>query len=84
MNSIVVAFQPFSVNQNVIVYSDGDILEEFSVEMDKIVDVISGLKKQYNSTNIDLIGSEDYLTHFKTRLLSKFAEEPAQINIISR
>lgn len=84
MTSLVTVFQPFSISQSISVYSDGDIIESFDVPMDKVVDTIAGLKNQYNVEEINLIGSQDYLLKFKANLNSKFNNDAASINIISR
>lgn len=84
MNHIVVSLQPFTLKQNIFVYINGACIKQTSVEVDRIVDVVNGLSKQYNIKQIDLCGNQDYLLHFQTEMDSKFANNEYNIEIIRR
>lgn len=83
MNHIIVDFQPFLAQQNIMVYIDGVCEKQIQVEIDRIVDAVNGLRKQYNINQIDLCGNQNYLTNFRTKMNNKF-EDNCEINIIKK
>ena len=85
MDHIIVDFQPFTSKQNIMVYVDEACVQHSKVEIDRVVDVVNGLSKQYKINQIDLYGSEDYLSHFKAKMNTEFAENNGcNVDIIRR
>lgn len=84
MNHIAVNFQPFTLKQNVFVYIDGACVKQTAIEIDRVVDVVNGLSKQYNIKQIDLCGSQDYLSYFQAEMDSKFANNEYNVEIVRR
>lgn len=85
MDHIIVNFQPFTAKQDVMVYVNGVCVQHSKIEIDRIVNVVNGLSKQYKINQIDLYGSEDYLSHFKAEMNTEFADNSGcNIDIIRR
>ena len=84
MDHIIVDFQPFTLKQNILVYVDGACVKQTAVEVSRIADVVNGLSKQYNIKQIDLCGSQDYLSRFQAEMNSKFASNEYNIEIVRR
>lgn len=84
MNNIIVNFNPFMLEQSVLMYSDGNCIEEIHSPIDRVTDVVMGLKNKYNVDRIDLCGNSDYLSRFKAEMNLKFGNNNTQINIYSK
>lgn len=84
MDHIIVNFQPFVLKQEVLVYVNGECVKQTAVEVNRITDVVNGLSKQYNIKQIDLCGSQDYLSRFQAEMNSKFANNECNVEIVRR
>lgn len=86
MDKIIVNFQPFTLKQKVSIYQGGCRIKTVEVSQDRISDVVTGFSKEYNITNIDLIGSEAYLSKFKENILktTSYKKEKYNVEIIPR
>lgn len=83
MNHIICVFRPFTMNQNVMVYINGECVKTVSVDVDRIIDVVNGFKNQYNIDKIELCGNQSYLSKFQAEMNSKFGNS-CEINVIKR
>ncbi len=85
MNHIICDFHPFTMNQNILVYMNGECVKTVSVTVDRVVDTVNGLCKQYGIHQIDLCGNQNYLERYKNLLNAKFdLDDETTINIIER
>lgn len=71
---IIVDFQPFVIQQKVAVYTEGKCVKEVQVEVDRIINVVNGLRKTYNVKQVMLCGNEDYLANFQAKMNLEFAD----------
>ena len=73
MNNICVFYQPFSMNQKIIVYdSEGKTIESKEVSIDRVIDCTRGLASKYGTSNVTLHGSKEYLLKFKEEFATKY------------
>lgn len=82
MIQVVADIRHFTLMQNLIVYSDGDIIETVMAPLENVVDSIYGLTSKYSATEVKMIGNKDYLKKFKEDLGTKFSN--LNIEIIER
>lgn len=80
-NKIVIKYQPFSVNQLILVIKDGAVVNSFSTDIDRVNNVVNGFAKEYGITNIEMHGNADYLSKFKASLNNQFASSGYNIEI---
>lgn len=69
-DKIIVMFQPFDKLQNIMVYQNGERVEEMKVETDKISASVRGLASKYNISNVSLCGSKAYLAKFQQEIIA--------------
>lgn len=60
MIKVVTVLQPFTLQQNVYVYEDGNKLEAISVDTINVQDTIASLVKEYAATEINFGGPIKY------------------------
>lgn len=86
MDKIIVNFQPFTLKQKVSIYQNDSCIRTVEVSQDRISDVVAGFSKEYGITNVNLIGSETYLSKFKENILkaTSYEKEKYNVEIISR
>ena len=80
-DKIIIKYQPFSVNQLILVVKNGAVVNSFSTDLDRINNVVNGFAKEYGITNIEMHGNADYLSKFKSSLNSQFASSGYNIEI---
>lgn len=83
-NHIIVQFEPFDIQQQIMVYIDGKCVSHSYTTVDKIVDTVDALKIEYNINQIELYGYHDYLTRYKALMKTKFNDNNCKIDIIER
>lgn len=87
MIKIVTILQPFTLQQNVYVYEDGNKLDAIQVNTDAVHETIANLVKQYNATEINFGGPAKYAkgigNKVKEKLLKDFSIDNIEINYIS-
>lgn len=84
MGHIIVNFQPFVVEQEILVYTNGECVYQAKVEIDRVPSVVKGLKNKFNIDKIDLCGNSQYLSRFKAELGSEFDNDETEITIYQR
>lgn len=84
MDNIIVAYQPFTRQQNIFVYKDNEMKETLTVDLDKVNDTIVGLANQYCIHDITLAGNQDYLNRFKAELNTRFADTGFNVRITNK
>lgn len=72
----------FDLNQQVLVYIDGECKEIASASVDNLVNVVNSLRLKYNINNIDLFGNKQYVRKMQEDLISKYSE--LNITVIER
>ena len=98
MNKITVMFHQFILKQDIILYNGDKIINKFAVDLDKVVETIIILQKQYNLSEINLCGNSAFwnmfslgyhlcgnsafISKFKNKLINKFSNTNVQINEI--
>ena len=73
MDKIVVFFQPFSLMQNIVIYRNNEIIYTTQVEIERISNAVKGLCSQYNITDVDLKGNQEYLEKYKAEILTNYS-----------
>lgn len=81
MYSVVIIFQPFVINQAIMLYQNGNIIENYQTPIENIVNTINSIKQQYEISSINLVGNKDYLLNFKGELSTIIPK--AEINIMN-
>ena len=83
MTNIIVNIKPFDVNQDILVYSDGALIQETKATMDNLSSIVKSISTKFSASEINLIGNQDYLSHLKAEIGSNFERNEVNINIIS-
>lgn len=83
-NHIVVQFEPFILQQKIIVYVNGECVSYSYATIEKLVDTIEALKSEYNIKQIELYGYRDYLSRYQALMKTKFSNDDCNIEIIER
>lgn len=60
MKKIITMLQPFALNQNIIVYENGNKIDMKESTIDNLVEEVSKLIEQYDIKQIDFIGAKQY------------------------
>ena len=84
MANIIVNYRPFTITQEIFIHANAVCVELLQAPIDKIPDTVSGLQSRYNIEQINLCGSQDYLSRFQAELSLKFANSNVEINIVSK
>jgi hypothetical protein len=71
--TLAVFFQPFVVEQKIVLYKNGNIENQFTSSIDEVIDKVNGLVNTYDVTDIKLYGSLDYLNGFEQKMNTKFS-----------
>ena len=69
-DKIIVMFQPFDKLKNIMVYQNGERVEEVKVEADRIPASVRGLASKYNIDKVSLCGSKAYLAKFQQEIIT--------------
>ena len=67
-DKIIVMFQPFDKLQNIMVYQNGERVEEIKVEAERVPASVRGLASKYNINTVSLCGSKAYLAKFQQEI----------------
>ena len=70
MDKVVVFFQPFAIQQNIVVYKNNEIINNRQVKITDVAATVKGLCSQYNIKSVDLKGNKDYLNKYKAEILT--------------
>lgn len=87
MKKIVSVIKPFITNQNVFVYEDGNKIDVISTPLNDIQKVLVNVANQYETTEVDLIGSKKYLNGIVNKVkeeeITQYNENKINVNIIT-
>lgn len=85
MDRIVVDFQPFALNQTVVVWANEEQKELVTVPYEKVADTVTAFRATYGINDIVLFGNKDYLTQFRDRIGgAEYAMGTLNIEIMER
>lgn len=84
MNHIVVTIQPFIMHHDIVVYSEGEVVQATKATYADMANVVNALIDQYRVERIDLCGNNAYLQKIRMTLLKDFSLNGCEINIINR
>lgn len=87
MKKIVSIIKPFTINQNIFVYEDGNKIDVISAPLADIQKILVSTATQYEITDIELIGSKKYLSGIVNKVkeeeITQYNENKININIIA-
>jgi hypothetical protein len=66
----IIMFQPFVLEQVILVYQNGNLIDTRKEPMDRISSVLAELSNQYGLSTVQLIGNQDYLGRFQNEIRS--------------
>ena len=83
--NIVVSYSPFTLDQTVYCWVDGDFTEERRCSISEIPDTVNALRKKYQVRRIELVGPGDYVEGLQKDFVnSTFDFSDCEISIINR
>lgn len=86
MKKIVSVIKPFTINQNVFVYEDGNKIDVLSVPLEDIQTILVNTASKYSINDIELIGSKKFLggivNKIKETEMIQYNEQKLNIKII--
>jgi hypothetical protein len=86
MVRLIGIINPFDAQQNMFVYEDSNKIDAETFEIDKINEIIFKLTKKYDTKEVSLAGSKQYLRglikRFKEAEFTKYNENTIQIDIL--
>ena len=86
MKKIITMLQPFALNQNIIVYENGNKIDMKESTIDNLVEEVSKLIEQYNIKQVDFIGAKQYAKGLRTKIkeneLFQFNKDDLIINYL--
>lgn len=68
MKKIVSILRPFTLNQNLFVYEDGNKLEVVSAPMETVHDYIVDLAQKHDVKEVQLIGAKTFANGIKVKV----------------
>lgn len=80
--TVVIMYQPFVIEQMVIIYQNGEIIETKKVNIEEIPFLMRDYSSKYGISNINLIGNQDYLGRFQNEIKAK-VPSTVKVNIIN-
>ena len=87
MKKIVTVIRPFTINQNVFVYEDGNKIDVISTDLEDIVDVIIETSAKYNAKEVQLIGSKNFSKGIKEKIetaeMTKYGKKELEIILVN-
>ena len=87
MKKIMSVIKPFILEQNVIVYEDGNKLDVISCTINDMPEAMLQLAKQYDLNNIELAGPVSYLKGIQKQIqeleMSTYSTNNIEIKLIS-
>lgn len=81
MNSIVIIYQPFAIEQMVILYKDGEVAENHRCPIERVPMLIEEISQHQGVSSVNLIGNSDYLGRFQKEILGKVPTN-VSVNIV--
>ena len=87
MKKIVSVIKPFTYNQNVFVYEDGNKIETTITNLDNLSNTLFELIDKYNTNEINLIGNLKFSKGKKEKIenaeMTKYNDNKINIELIS-
>ena len=87
MKKIVSVIKPFTYNQNVFVYEDGNKIETTIANLDNLSNTLFELIDKYNTNEINLIGNLKFSKGIKEKIenaeMTKYNDNKINIELIS-
>ena len=87
MKKIVTVIRPFTLNQNVFVYEDGNKIDVASTDLDNITDIIIEFATKYNAKEVQLIGSKNFSRGIKEKIetaeMTKYGKNELEIKLVN-
>lgn len=87
MKKIVSVIRPFTIEQNIFVYEDGNKIDAISVQLNDIQNILVNTANKYEITEVELIGSKKYLNEIVKKVqeeeMTQYKENKINIKIIS-
>ena len=87
MKKIVSVIRPFTLEQNIFVYEDGNKIDVASIELEKIQDKLIELAATYEVKEIQLIGSKNFCIGIKQKIetaeIAKYGKNELEIKIVN-
>lgn len=87
MKKIVSVIKPFTYNQNVFVYEDGNKIETTITNLDNLSNTLFELIDKYNTNEINLIGNLKFSKGIKEKIenaeMTKYNDNKINIELIS-
>lgn len=79
MNKIIVQYQPFVMEQKVMVLNENNKpISNYNVHIDQIPDLVATLSRK-NVKEIDLLGSKEYIAQQRKEIVDKVNNENIKI-----
>lgn len=83
--NIVINYSPFTLEQAIYCWVDGDCVEQRKCGLDDIANITDALKRKYQVRKIELVGPQVYVEKFKTEMSnSSYDFSDCSIEIINR
>lgn len=87
MKKIVSVIKPFTYNQNVFVYEDGNKIETTITNLDNLSNTLFELIDKYNTNEVNLIGNLKFSKGIKEKIenaeITKYNDKKINIELIS-
>lgn len=80
--TVVIMYQPFVMEQMVIVYQNGEIVDNRKETVERIPQLMRELSSQYGVSSISLIGNADYLGRFQNEIMSQVPTS-VKVNVLN-
>jgi hypothetical protein len=68
MKKIVTVIKPFTLNQNVYVYEDNEIVDVNQVKLSDLQDTIVTMANEYKANDVTLVGAKKFSTGIKNKI----------------
>ena len=87
MKKIVSVIKPFTMQQNIFVYEDGNKIDALTANLDNIQEILLDTAMKYNANEIQLVGAKNYSKGIKNKIeeleISKYNENKIIIDLIN-
>ena len=81
---IVVPYQMFDTQQNILFYEDGECIKTDYVATSNLATALASYCSESEVSKINIIGNPIYLEKIKSQMYSKFTSSDVEVNIIER
>jgi hypothetical protein len=68
MKKIVTVIKPFTLNQNVYVYEDNEIIDVNQVKLSDLQDTIVTMANEYEANDVTLVGAKKFSAGIKNKI----------------